>query len=225
MVNLLTTTRILAALEQVPASQREQLNLPATLANGPIAHEQLIRLSRYLQSNREPEEKDTEATTSPSILNSLLRGTKVYVPPPPPKPEPTPEYVASKAALQARADQIAYNRLLNPTAEQTPEHHDPYHASDPSNPNSAEYQDTLTPSLVINIFLSVVITGFSVYWALTKFATPDILYEGFAAWTAGSGKSVGGGGGGERQGISEAVRVLIAFFAALAVAVAEAFLC
>jgi hypothetical protein len=139
----------------------------------------------------------------------------------------TPEYLASKATLQAQADQIAYNLLLNPTAKQTPEHHDPYNTISPSNPNGIDDTDTLTPSLVINIFLSVVITGFSVYWALTKFATPDILYEGFAAWTAGgagSGSRSGSSGGGERQGISEAVRVLLAFFAALAVAVAEAFL-
>ncbi|KAJ5748862.1 uncharacterized protein N7511_010558 [Penicillium nucicola] len=227
MVNLLTTTRILTALEKVPASQREELNLPVKLeANGPIAHDQLIRLSRYLQNNPESESNDADQAAPPSVLNSLLRGTKAYVPPPPPKPEPTPEYLASKAILQARADQLAYNRLLNPTTTQTPEHYDPYHSSDPSNPNSVDYQDTLTPSLVINIFLSVVITGFSVYWALTKFATPDILYEGFAAWTAGenSGKRKSAGGGGDRQGISEAVRVLIAFFAALAVAVAEAFL-
>ena len=88
MVLLVTTDRILAALDTVPASRREQLNLPATLeTNGPIAHEQLIRLSRYLQTDPESEYKDATAS-SPSILNSLLRGTKVYVPPPPPKPEP-----------------------------------------------------------------------------------------------------------------------------------------
>ncbi|KAJ6019217.1 hypothetical protein N7522_001284 [Penicillium canescens] len=226
MVLLVTTDRILAALDTVPASRREQLNLPAKLeTNGPIAHEQLIRLSRYLQTDPESEYKDATASSS-SILNSLLRGTKVYVPPPPPKPEPTPEYLATKATLQAQVDQIAYNRLLNPTANQTPDHHDPYNTTSSSGFSSAGDQDTLTPSLVINIFLSVVITGFSVYWALTKFSTPDILYSGFASWTAGKshrGKS-GGGGGGDRQGISEAVRVLLAFFAALAVAVAEAFL-
>jgi hypothetical protein len=92
MVLLLTTDHILAALETVPASRREQYNLPPKLdANGPIAHEQLIRLSKYLQSNPEPESKDTSSPASssnPYTLNSLLRGTKVYVPPPPPKPEP-----------------------------------------------------------------------------------------------------------------------------------------
>jgi hypothetical protein len=88
MVLLVTTDRILAALDTVPVSRREQLNLPATLeTNGPIAHEQLIRLSRYLQTDPESEYKDATSSSS-SILNSLLRGTKVYVPPPPPKPEP-----------------------------------------------------------------------------------------------------------------------------------------
>lgn len=86
MVLLLTTDRILAAFEAIPASRHEELNLPTTLeAQGPIAHEQLIRLARYLQTD--PEYKEHVSHT-PTVLSSLLRGTKVYVPPPPKKPEP-----------------------------------------------------------------------------------------------------------------------------------------
>lgn len=66
------------------------------------------------------------------------------------------------------------------------------------------------------------ITGFSVYWALTKFTMPAILARTFSSWT---GPVVKGDDGREvTGGASDAVRVLISFFAALSVAVAEAFL-
>jgi hypothetical protein len=57
----------------------------------------------------------------------------------------------------------------------------------------------LTISLVSSVFISVIVTGFAVYAALTRFPTPEIL-------------------------ASEAAKVLLGLFAALGVAVAEAFL-
>lgn len=75
--------------------------------------------------------------------------------------------------------------------------------------------DTLTPGLVLNIFLSVVITGFSVYWALTSFSTPEVLTEAVSSvWDLDRGSRRGGG-------VSEAVKVLVSFGAAVAVGVAE----
>lgn len=62
-------------------------------------------------------------------------------------------------------------------------------------------------------------TGFSVYWALTKFTMPEILARRFASWTGPQVDEMRQPGG-----ASDAVRVLVSFFAALAVAVAEAFL-
>ncbi|KAJ5390527.1 uncharacterized protein N7496_001595 [Penicillium cataractarum] len=216
MVQLTATRRIVAALEAVSDSQRSELNLPATLQlHEPITHEQLLRLAKHLQNDAAYQATTTTSETRSTVLNTLLHGTKVYIPPPPKKPEPSPEYLASKAHLLAEAEKAAYQRLLNPTYTPTPEHADP-HAS-----SSAE-EDTLTPSLVFNIFLSVVITGFSVYWALTKFTMPAILARTFSSWTGPAIRDGEGGGGG--GGASDAVRVLISFFAALAVAVAEAFL-
>lgn len=100
-------------------------------------------------------------------------------------------------------------------------HPSPDHA-DPHAPSPDATEDTLTPSLVFNIFLSVVITGFSVYWALTKFTMPAILARTFTSWTGPGGQD--GDTGEVTGGASDAVRVLVSFFAALAVAVAEAFL-
>lgn len=86
MVLLVTTDRILVAFEATPTSRREELDLPSMLElHEPIAHEQLIRLAKYLQSDTEYKEC---FSPTPTILSFLLRGTKPYVPPPPKKPEP-----------------------------------------------------------------------------------------------------------------------------------------
>ena len=106
---------------------------------------------------------------------------------------------------------------MKPTYTPGPEHADP-HAGRADAVIFAE--DTLTPSLVMNIFLSVLITGFSVYWALTNFTMPDILARIFTAWTGPQTDSRGQ----PAAAASDAVRVLLSLFAALAVAVAEAFL-
>ncbi|KAJ5103750.1 hypothetical protein N7532_004279 [Penicillium argentinense] len=234
MVLLIATNRILTALEAVPASRREELELPATLElHGPIAHEQLLRLSKHLNQDTYKALNDDSNAQIPTVLSALLRGTAVYVPPPPKKPEPvrpnhlsnsqnsvanapqSPEYLASKARLLAAAQQAEYQRLLNPTYIPNADHADPHSADNA--PVLSE--DPLTPSLVLNIFLSVIITGFSVYWALTKFTMPEILATIFSQWT---GPAVDE----ERKpaGASDAVRVLLSLFAALAVAVAESFL-
>jgi len=48
----------------------------------PISHGQVVDLSRRLKSRN----------LSPSRLNVLLRGSRVYIPPPPPRPEPVSSY-------------------------------------------------------------------------------------------------------------------------------------
>ena len=88
MVLLVTTSRILSAIETIPSSRRKEpdLDLPDSLdVNAPISHEQLIRIARYFKNNPDDNHGESEP---PKTLNSLLHGTKVYVPPPPKKPEP-----------------------------------------------------------------------------------------------------------------------------------------
>lgn len=88
MVLLVTTTRILSAIETIPSSRRKdpELDLPDSLdVDAPISHEQLIRIARYFKNN--PDDNNGEIQP-PKTLNSLLHGTRVYVPPPPKKPEP-----------------------------------------------------------------------------------------------------------------------------------------
>ncbi|PYH83953.1 hypothetical protein BO82DRAFT_390426 [Aspergillus uvarum CBS 121591] len=186
MVNLTTTETILAAYEAVPASARQTLALPSALQLAdPISHAQVIELARYFRANLPPQENDSSSTTShpesnprsKRSLNTLLRGTKVYIPPPPPKPEPTKEYLAHKSRLLAAAEADAYNRMTSPTPLQPSafKNNPIFTSSTPllsalhdHHSASPEFGDkeTITPSLVLNIFLSVLITGFSVFWAL-----------------------------------------------------------
>ncbi|KAL4775704.1 endoplasmic reticulum-based factor for assembly of V-ATPase-domain-containing protein [Aspergillus nidulans var. acristatus] len=234
MVNLTTTSPILSALEAIPPSTREDLNLPApeSLALGkPISHDQIIRISRYFKETRSSYNPDGDGGTSVDrSLDALLRGTKLYIPPPPPKPEPArlPSLAYFMQQIQwtrllAAAEADAYTRMLSPptalntdplfdtTNSRLAALHDAH--KDPSAENPT-YRDPLTPSLVLNIFLSVIITGFSVYWALTSFATPEILVSRISStWSPGQGS-----GG---LGASEPVRVLLSLFAALGVGVAE----
>ncbi|PWY91007.1 hypothetical protein BO70DRAFT_329172 [Aspergillus heteromorphus CBS 117.55] len=230
MVLLITTSPILAAFEALPASSRHDLDLPDSLSlQDPISHAQLIALARYFRSS-----SNSNETHSARSLNSLLRGTKVYIPPPPKKPEPTPEYLALKARLLAAAETDAYNRmitsapsLLNPHNTSTANPiftsstptvsalHDPHNHTDEKD---TSYPDPLTPSLVLNIFLSVLITGFSVYFALRSFRTPEVLIETVAGVWRGRTADRGGRGG---EGVSEAVKVLLSLGVAVGVGVAE----
>ncbi|PYH38581.1 TMEM199/VMA12 family protein [Aspergillus neoniger CBS 115656] len=247
MVLLTTTPSILSAIKALPPTSRHDFSLPDTLnLEDPISHDQLIKIARYFRQ----QDTTTTATTSTNIdssktLNSLLRGTKVYVPSPPKKPEPvhtypqhnpptSPEYLALKARLLAAAETDAYNRMTSsssftssgffPPSSRTPASTKPsiFTSSTPTlealhnkhNPNNNDDNDTdpLTPGLVLNVFLSVLITGFSVYWALRSFRSPEMLVSTVARVWRGKGTG---------QGVSESVKVLVSLGAAVVVGVAE----
>jgi hypothetical protein len=105
MVLLVTTTHIISALEAVPPSSRKELDLPDSLSiNSPISHEQLISLSHFFRNGANGTSPDPKPDRS---LNSLLRGTKVYVPPPPKKPEPVHSIYLSLSLRQVLTGMIA----------------------------------------------------------------------------------------------------------------------
>ncbi|KAL2816810.1 endoplasmic reticulum-based factor for assembly of V-ATPase-domain-containing protein [Aspergillus cavernicola] len=236
MVRLATTTPILSAFEAIPPSTREDLNLPDSLTLGnPISHDQVIRISHYFRDKRNPQNANADADADSNVhrsLDSLLRGMKLYIPPPPPKPEPTPEYLALKARLLAAAESDAYNRMLSPQLDHLTGGGGVFTSSTPAlsalhdtNPSTMDpdYKDPLTPSLVLNIFLSVLITGFSVYWALTTFQTPEILVSMISSTWSGQRPTLQqqNQSRGVGVGASEPVRVLLSLFAALGVGIAE----
>ncbi|OKL60519.1 hypothetical protein UA08_04285 [Talaromyces atroroseus] len=206
MVLLVTTPTILTALQGLSPASREKLGLQQDKTVGsPISHEQLIALRGAFNELRNGQ------NGSPHTLDSLLRGTQVYIPPAPPKPEPSPEYLALKARLQSLAEKQAYNQLIAPSST----HSNPYgpspifastiNDSDMTNNEEEENHDPISPSLVINIFMSILLCGFATFWALKNFQTPSFL--GGDGTTAATGK--------------DPVFVLISMFVGILVGVAE----
>ncbi|KAL1959818.1 hypothetical protein VTO42DRAFT_963 [Malbranchea cinnamomea] len=193
MALLIITPIIRAALERLPESTRKQLSLPAPELNAPISHTQLITLSQNLASYSygTSAEQGGHFDNVPQsyTLNDLVRGTKIYVPPPPPKPEPTPEYVALMAKLDAEAQARKYSAMLDPQKHNpsAPKPSPIFASPSPSDmgsnttPNSlldsgvVVDDDPLTPSVAINILVSILFTGFATYWALSNFRIPHFL--------------------------------------------------
>lgn len=123
MVLLTATPGIISAIKALPLTAREELSLAETpILNDPISHEQLISIARRLSSHpsrsTNTDEEDDVAETVDSLtcegskytLNSLLRGTKLYIPPPPPKPAPVSDFyivfhlimLSNRPALESR---------------------------------------------------------------------------------------------------------------------------
>ncbi|KLJ12334.1 hypothetical protein EMPG_12600 [Blastomyces silverae] len=233
MVLLRITPAIAAGLDSLPSSTRDELSLPTPPASAAISHIQLIALSRHLISNTPSADKSKHLPNGSTkrcesfTLNSLLKGTRVYVPPPPPKPEPTPEYLALKASLLAAEEAKKYNALLNPTSAfpsstspsriwglndhtTTNTYTYPKAKHDNKNNDDNDPDDPLTPSLVLNILISILFTGFASYWALSNFRIPT-----FFTFTSASSPSYPGAVS------SQPARVFISMLVALLVGVAE----
>ncbi|KAL9624508.1 MAG: hypothetical protein Q9160_001172 [Pyrenula sp. 1 TL-2023] len=163
MVLLTATPAIVSAISSLPQTA-EQLNnndskighvspstpsilssLPRSL-DEPISHASLIELSQILSAA-------FPACSSQYSLHNLLRGTNVYHPPPPPKPQPTAEYLASKEKLVKEQEEREYRRLLQKGHDE---------------PSDGEDADDISPSLVLNILVSVLLCGYAGFWA-TRF--------------------------------------------------------
>lgn len=128
--------------------------------------------------------------------------------------EKTPEYLALKKRLLALAEEQAYNQLIAPSSTHTNLYKpSPIFNTSPSDLQAAEAaadNDPLSPSFVLNVFMSVLLCGFATFWALKNFQTPGFMalgskqkpVAGSAAW-------------------SEPVFVLVSMFVGLLVGVAE----
>ncbi|KAF2687776.1 hypothetical protein K458DRAFT_440578 [Lentithecium fluviatile CBS 122367] len=110
MVLLTMTPAIVRALAKAAEASPEdfaklqQPSEPALAdakAGNPISHSQLIDLSKLLKMHSSEDEDENEAADedrcveenadpTPTTLDAILRGSKIYIPPPPPKTSPTP---------------------------------------------------------------------------------------------------------------------------------------
>ena len=147
MVLLTVTPQILNLTSTLhPSAIPSDVELPSSVSS-PIDHKTLILLSRLTKTS----------------LNTLLNNTRPYIAPSPPLPTPSPEYLALKARLLAEQEQREYNRLLP--------------ASNPKSPfflASEDGSDDISPSLVLNILLSIVLCAFAAFH-VTRFWTNDGL--------------------------------------------------
>jgi TMEM199 family protein len=144
MVLLQTTPRILTSISQLTPEDCSSLTstgacLPAT-CDSPVEHSTIIAISRILNKR-----KDKSSVS----VNTLLRGAHVYSPPPPPKPEPSPEYVALMARLRREQEQREYANLVS--------------KREGADVAEDDGKDDISPSLVLNIFLSVVLCAAAVF--------------------------------------------------------------
>ena len=170
MVLLTITPTILSALTHAPTAFEPLVDDESRFIGAPISHSQLVKLGQLLRS-QESEQSYT--------LASLLRGSKVYIPPPPPKPTPvrrylpssilvlgrltnlastllqSPEYLALKRSLLAAQEQSDYDSML---PQRPISLLDPQTSSDPD-------EDNISVSLILNILLSIVLCGFAAFWA------------------------------------------------------------
>lgn len=141
MVLLTVTPQILTLSSRVPCSAiPNDLKLPTSLSS-PIDHKTLVLLSRLTKTS----------------LNTLLHNTRPYFAPPPPPPTPTAEYLALKARLLKEQEQREYDRLLPVSTTKSP-----------SLLSSEDGSDDISPSLVLNILLSIVLCAF-VAFHVTRF--------------------------------------------------------
>jgi TMEM199 family protein len=147
MVLLTVTPQILNLTSTLqPSAIPSDVELPTSVSS-PIDHKTLILLSRLTKTS----------------LNTILNNTRPYIAPSPPPPTPSPEYLALKARLLAEQEQREYNRLLP--------------VSNPKSPfflASEDGSDDISPSLILNILLSIVLCAFAAFH-VTRFWTNDGL--------------------------------------------------
>ncbi|KAI9840549.1 MAG: hypothetical protein M1838_004013 [Thelocarpon superellum] len=95
----------------------EEPSIAHPAMGNPIAHAQVIDVSRRLQKHYQSHNQRLQDGPVPSYsLHFLLRGSHVFVPPPSPEAEPTSEYKALMARLRRDEEQRAYNKLLEPSS-------------------------------------------------------------------------------------------------------------
>jgi TMEM199 family protein len=155
MVLLTTTPHILSAISSLSPSSLSSLHnsnhsLPPS-PGAPIEHSTLLALSRLLKDS-----------SSSYTLNTLLRSAHPYIPPPAPKPRKSPEYVALMARLRAEQEQREYRVLVSKNIA-LPQSDDV---------KDEEEKDDISPSLVFNILLSIIMCGAASFY-MTRYWSND----------------------------------------------------
>ncbi|KAH0378319.1 hypothetical protein KCU92_g8796, partial [Aureobasidium melanogenum] len=129
----------------------------------PVSHAQLIQVARFLRETDIPNKNDFR-------LDALLKGANIYVPPPKPKPQPTAEYTALMARLRRDEENIAYQRLINPTSS-IPE---PSRIRPEDEDDEVTYTDVNRQlALIINVLVSIIACSVAIWIAARHWSVPQ----------------------------------------------------
>ncbi|KAG9560590.1 hypothetical protein KCU71_g3973, partial [Aureobasidium melanogenum] len=138
-------------------------SLSEPTVGAPVSHAQLIQVARFLRESCLPNKNDFR-------LDALLKGANIYVPPPKPKPQPTAEYTALMARLRREEENIAYQRLINPTSS----------VPDPSRIRPEDEDDEVTYTdvnrqlaLIINVLVSIIACSVAIWIAARHWSVPQ----------------------------------------------------
>ncbi|KEQ99600.1 hypothetical protein AUEXF2481DRAFT_76199 [Aureobasidium subglaciale EXF-2481] len=129
----------------------------------PVSHAQLIEVARFLRESDVHSKDDYR-------LDALLKGASIYVAPPKPKPQPTAEYLALMARLRREEENIAYQRMINPTTS----------IPEPSRIRVEDEDDEVTYTdvnrqlaLIINVLVSIIACSVAIWIAARHWSVPQ----------------------------------------------------
>ncbi|KAI4758120.1 hypothetical protein E4T44_10900, partial [Aureobasidium sp. EXF-8845] len=138
-------------------------SLSEPTVGAPVTHAQLIQVARFLRESQLPNNNDFR-------LDTLLKGANIYVPPPKPKPQPTAEYTALMARLRREEENIAYQRLINPTSS-IPE---PARIRVEDEEDEVTYTDVNRQlALIINVLVSIIACSVAIWIAARHWSVPQ----------------------------------------------------
>ena len=150
MVLLKATPNIISAITSLPAEARSSISDIPSTEGSPVTHSTLLILAQLARQHG-----------IPYSLDNLLRGSSVYVAPPTPKPEKSPEYLALMDRLCKEHEMREYRTLVAKS-------------QGTENTDEDEDKDDVTPSLVFNILLSVVMCGAAMFH-MTRWWSNDAI--------------------------------------------------
>jgi hypothetical protein len=190
MVRLTMTPAIVRAIAEARRTAEDgfsklqgpsEPSLTDAAVGNPISHSQLIDLSRLLKDNAaETHPDDDEQEPLPIRLDTLLKGSRIYIPPPPAKKEPTSEYKALMARLRREEEARQYSLMLNPPpASETFAQRFPVSPLAYKNSTAADFDDDELSYeevhrqiiLIINVLISIICVSVFI-WVAARHWSP-----------------------------------------------------
>ncbi|KAF2477996.1 uncharacterized protein BDR25DRAFT_206999 [Lindgomyces ingoldianus] len=187
IVRAVLTAQALAEDELLKLRQSSELSLAEPEVGNPISHGQLIDISKLLKKHADKlKTPDNDTDPIEYHLNSLLKGSRIYIPPPPPRIEPTSAYKALMARLRREEEARAYERMLHPLpASETFTQRFPASPLSRLNPTQVDLavdEDDVTYEdvhrqiiLIINVLVSIIACSVFIWVAARHWSTPKRL--------------------------------------------------